>query len=269
MNTQSNIKSALESTLGCTVSQASEQDLYYALLTYVKEKASTIPSPKAQKKVYYISSEFLIGKMLISNLINMGVYDDICSVLKESNKNITMIEEFEPEPSLGNGGLGRLAACFLDSIASLAIPATGISLNYHNGLFKQKFKKNVQTEEPNPWIEKKGWLTKEDGSYDIGFKSFDAKSQRYDIDIVGYENNFINKLCLFDIETIDTSIVKKGINFDKTDIAKNLTLFLYPDDSDENGHLLRIFQQYFMVSNAVSLIFDDMKKAGFSLANKY
>ncbi len=267
MNTQSNIKSALESTLGFTVSQASEQDLYYALLTYVKEKASTIPSPKAQKKVYYISSEFFIGKMLISNLINMGVYDDICRVLKESNKNITMIEEFEPEPSLGNGGLGRLAACFLDSIASLAIPATGISLNYHNGLFKQKFNKNCQTEEPNPWIDKKGWLTKEDGSYDVGFRSFDAKSQRYDIDIVGYENNFINKLCLFDIETVDTSIVKKGINFDKTDIAKNLTLFLYPDDSDENGHLLRIFQQYFMVSNAVSLIFDNMKKAGFSLAN--
>ena len=261
------IKISLERTLGCEINKANDQDLYYALLTYAKSQAAKSIEQPAKKKVYYISSEFLIGKMLISNLMNLGVYNDVCAILDESNKSIIQVEEFEPEPSLGNGGLGRLAACFLDSIASLGIPATGISLNYHFGLFKQKFKSNGQNEVPNPWIEKLGWLNDKKAGYDISFNDFTVKSKQYEIDVVGYENNFINKLCLFDIDSVDQSIIKDGITFDKTEIEKNLTLFLYPDDSDEEGHLLRIFQQYFMVSNAVNLIFDDIAKNNNSLEN--
>ena len=205
--------------------------------------------------------------MLISNLINLGIYDEVCQILSDSGKNIIQIEEFEPEPSLGNGGLGRLAACFLDSIASLAIPATGVSLNYHFGLFKQHFKNHCQSEKVNPWIEKLGLLENKNNSYKIKFNGFELTSKQYDIDVVGYQNNFLNNLALFDVESVDETIVEDGIGFDKTEIAKNLTLFLYPDDSDENGHLLRIYQQYFMVSNAVNLIFSEMQQNGYAFEN--
>ncbi|APC97072.1 glycogen/starch/alpha-glucan family phosphorylase [Francisella frigiditurris] len=261
------IKLSIEKILNCEVSKANDQDLYYALLCYVKNQTNKLPEQDFKKKVYYISSEFLIGKMLISNLINLGVYNEVCQILQNNGKNIVQVEEFEPEPSLGNGGLGRLAACFLDSIASLSIPATGISLNYHNGLFRQKFKDHCQNEEPNPWIEKLGWLNKKETGYKINFNNFSVQSQLREIDMVGFDNGFVNKLCLFDIESVDPSIVHNGITFDKTQIAKNLTLFLYPDDSDEAGHLLRIFQQYFMVSNAVNLIFSDITEKGYKLEN--
>ncbi|MED7787614.1 glycogen/starch/alpha-glucan family phosphorylase [Francisella sp. 19X1-34] len=265
MNEKNQIELYLEKVLNCDVSQANDQDLYYALLGYAKEQTEKLPEQNYKKKIYYISSEFLIGKMLISNLINLGVYNDVCQILKDSGKDIVQIEEFEPEPSLGNGGLGRLAACFLDSIASLGIPGTGISLNYHYGLFKQKFKNHSQSEKPNPWIEKLGWLNKTNVSYKVDFNDFSVKSQLCEIDVVGYKNNFVNKLCLFDIASVDPDVIEDDITFDKTAIEKNLTLFLYPDDSDEDGHLLRIFQQYFMVSNAVSLIFSDITKNGYSL----
>ncbi len=267
MDAQSQIKQSLEQILNCPLQNASEKELYYALLEFIKNFIANKPVRHAKKKIYYISSEFLIGKMLINNLINLSLYDDVKAVLAQNGKQLSQIEEIEPEPSLGNGGLGRLAACFLDSIATLGIPGTGISLNYRYGLFKQKFKDNSQNEEPNPWIEEKGWLNKTDTKYQIEFDDFRVNSQLYEIDVVGYQNNCINKLCLFDIESLDPSIVKDGIIFDKTDIAKNLTLFLYPDDSDEAGHLLRIFQQYFMVSNAVNLIFDDLKANGYKIEN--
>ncbi|MEY8715574.1 glycogen/starch/alpha-glucan family phosphorylase [Francisella philomiragia] len=265
MDNKNQIKLFLQDALGCDIAKASDQDLYYALLSYVKEQTEKLPTPDFKKKIYYISSEFLIGRMLANNLINFGIYNDVKELFEANGKDIALIEECEPEPSLGNGGLGRLAACFLDSIASLAIPATGVSLNYHYGLFKQKFKKNLQKETPNPWIEDKGWLNKRKAAYKIDFNGFSIQSQMYDIEMVGYQNNFVNKLCLFDAESVDSSIVKKGISFDKTAIEKNVTLFLYPDDSDEAGHLLRIFQQYFMVSNAVHLVFADMDAKGYSI----
>lgn len=263
------IKISLEEILGNEISQANDEDLYYGLLLYVKKQAAQLQKTRQARKLYYISSEFLIGKMLISNLMNLGIYSEVCQILNENNRSIIQIEEFEPEPSLGNGGLGRLAACFLDSIASLEIPAIGISLNYHFGLFKQLFKNNSQAEKPNPWIEKLGWLINTDNSYNIKFNGFELISRQYDIDIIGYQNKFINKLSLFDVESIDESIIGSGINFDKTAIAKNLTLFLYPDDSDENGHLLRIYQQYFMISNAVNLIFSELEQNNYRFEDIY
>ncbi|MBX9597911.1 MAG: glycogen/starch/alpha-glucan family phosphorylase [Burkholderiales bacterium] len=259
------IQQALETKLNCILSDASDRDLYYALLEYLKQQTSTRPQLDGSRKIYYISSEFLIGKMLSNNLINLGLYHHVNNLLKEHGKHLSTIEEIEPEPSLGNGGLGRLAACFLDSIATLGIPGRGIGLNYHYGLFKQKFSNNLQSEQPNPWIEDAGWLNKTDISYDIQFTNFTVKSCLYEFDVVGYRGS-VNKLSLFDIEGIDTSIVHDGIAFDKNDIAKNLTLFLYPDDSDQAGHLLRIFQQYFMVSNAVHLIFAEMDAKGYDYA---
>lgn len=249
------------------INTATEQQIYHALLQLVKNHIKQNQNKKDNRKIYYISSEFLIGKMLSNNLINLGLYDDVKSILSSCGKNINLIETVEPEPSLGNGGLGRLAACFLDSIATLDIPGVGVSLNYHYGLFRQKFKENIQNEIPNPWIDTDGWLRKTDISYPVKFANFTANSRLCEIDIVGYNQSRVNKLCLFDIESVDESIVHDGIQFDKNDIAKNLTLFLYPDDSDEAGHLLRIFQQYFMVSNAVSLIFDDAKKNGWALGD--
>lgn len=259
------IKHALETKLNCALSDASDRDLYYALLEYVKQQIPTRPQLDGSRKIYYISSEFLIGKMLSNNLINLGLYHNVNNLFKEHGKQLSVIEEIEPEPSLGNGGLGRLAACFLDSIATLGIPGRGIGLNYHYGLFKQKFSNNLQSEQPNPWIEDAGWLNKTDISYDIQFTNFTVKSCLYEFDVVGYRGS-VNKLSLFDIEGIDTSIVHDGIAFDKNDITKNLTLFLYPDDSDQAGHLLRIFQQYFMVSNAVNLIFAEMDAKGYDYA---
>ena len=249
---------------GKALRECSNNEAYYALLEMVKEITAEKEEIKGDKKVYYISAEFLIGKLLSNNLINLGIYDKVAEYLKENGKDITEIEEVEPEPSLGNGGLGRLAACFLDSIATLGLAGDGIGLNYHYGLFKQVFRNNLQNEEKNPWIEKDSWLNKTDVSFDVEFGDFSVKSRLYDIDVIGY-NNGKNKLHLFDIETIDESMVKEGIKFDKEEIAKNLTLFLYPDDSDEAGHLLRIYQQYFMVSNGAQYILKEAKDRGVDL----
>ena len=249
---------------GKDLRECSNNEAYYALLEMVKEITAEKEEIKGDKKVYYISAEFLIGKLLSNNLINLGIYDKVAEYLKENGKDITEIDEVEPEPSLGNGGLGRLAACFLDSIATLGLAGDGIGLNYHYGLFKQVFRNNLQNEEKNPWIEKDSWLNKTDISFDVEFGDFSVKSRLYDIDVIGY-NNGKNKLHLFDIETIDESMVKEGIKFDKEEIAKNLTLFLYPDDSDEAGHLLRIYQQYFMVSNGAQYILKEAKDRGVDL----
>ena len=249
---------------GKALRECSNNEAYYALLEMVKVITAEKEEIKGDKKVYYISAEFLIGKLLSNNLINLGIYDKVAEYLKENGKDITEIEEVEPESSLGNGGLGRLAACFLDSIATLGLAGDGIGLNYHYGLFKQVFRNNLQNEEKNPWIEKDSWLNKTDISFDVEFGDFSVKSRLYDIDVIGY-NNGKNKLHLFDIETIDESMVKEGIKFDKEEIAKNLTLFLYPDDSDEAGHLLRIYQQYFMVSNGAQYILKEAKDRGVDL----
>ncbi len=251
-----------------SIAQCSKDDVYFALLNLVKDLAAEKSTccAKSKKKVYYISAEFLIGKLLSNNLINLGIYDEIKQILAQNGHDICTIEEREFEPSLGNGGLGRLAACFLDSMATLNINGDGIGLNYHLGLFKQEFSKNRQNEKPNPWIEKNSWLTKTATSYTVPFKGFKLKSTLYDIDITGY-NARTNKLHLFDVESVSEKIVKRGINFDKTAIEKNLTLFLYPDDSDDNGRLLRIYQQYFMVSNAAQYILDECTQKGCNLHN--
>ena len=240
------------------------EEIYYALLNVTKEMIGEKPVIDGEKKVYYISAEFLIGKLMSNNLINLGVYDEVAKVLAAKGKSLAEVEEVEPEPSLGNGGLGRLAACFLDSIASLGLPGDGIGLNYHFGLFKQVFENRLQTAKKNEWIEKQSWLTKTDVVYDIKFGDRVVKSRLYDIDVVGYEQG-MNKLHLFDIESIDESLVGDGIDFDKEKIEKNLTLFLYPDDSDEAGNLLRIYQQYFMVSSGARLILDELKAKGYDL----
>ncbi len=245
-----------------------DREVYFCLLEFTKRLMNVSKGIEGEKKVYYISAEFLIGKLLSNNLINLGIYDKAASLLKAKGKDIARIEEIEPEPSLGNGGLGRLAACFLDSIATLGLPGEGIGLNYHYGLFKQVFKDKIQTAERNEWIENRSWLTKTDVSFDVYFGKKKVTSRLYDIDVVGYDNG-VNKLRLFDIESVDESIVKQGIDFDKEEIEKNLTLFLYPDDSDEAGNLLRIYQQYFMVSNAAQLILREMKEKKYDLRKMY
>ncbi len=249
---------------GKAVKDLNDKDLYFAILNMTKEMMEGKGIIKGTKKVYYISAEFLIGKLLSNNLINLGIYEELADVLKQEGKDLSVIEEVEPEPSLGNGGLGRLAACFLDSIASLGLPGDGIGLNYHFGLFKQVFQNRQQMAEKNDWIEKQSWLTKTDISFPVYFGDKKVVSRLYDIDVIGYGQG-MNKLHLFDIETVDESIVKEGIDFDKTDIDKNLTLFLYPDDSDEAGQQLRIYQQYFMVCNGAQLIIKEMKENGYDL----
>lgn len=246
------------------INNCTNEEIYYALLEMVQEMAEKKEVNNSKKKLYYISAEFLIGKLLSNNLINLGIYDEVKEYLAANGKNLSEIEELEPEPSLGNGGLGRLAACFLDSIATLGLNGDGIGLNYHYGLFKQVFKNNMQTEEPNAWIEEHGWLKKTDKSYEVKFKDFTVTSRLYDIDVTGYQNK-TNKLHLFDVESVDESIVEEGISFNKEDITKNLTLFLYPDDGDEAGRLLRIYQQYFMVSNGARLILDECEAKGCNL----
>ncbi|MFR7716387.1 MAG: glycogen/starch/alpha-glucan phosphorylase [Clostridium sp.] len=248
-----------------TIKECSNEEIYFALLDMTKELAEDKVTEDGKKKVYYISAEFLIGKLLSNNLINLGIFDEVKQVLAENGKSIYDIEEVEPEPSLGNGGLGRLAACFLDSMATLGLPGDGIGLNYHMGLFKQVFENNYQKETANPWIEADSWLTKTDVSNTIRFGNCTVQSRMYDIDVTGYENR-TNKLHLFDIESVDESIMEPdGINFDKTDMKKNLTLCLYPDDSDEAGNLLRIYQQYFMVANGAKLILAEAKEKGSNL----
>ncbi|MCI8978383.1 MAG: glycogen/starch/alpha-glucan phosphorylase [Lachnospiraceae bacterium] len=253
---------------GKSLEELSNQEAYYVLLTYTKRLMTVSNHNDGEKKIYYISAEFLIGKLLSNNLINLGVYDRVDEIMKKSGKSLAEIEECEPEPSLGNGGLGRLAACFLDSIATLGLPGEGIGLNYHFGLFKQVFKDRLQCAEKNDWIENDSWLTKTDVSFDVNFGKKKVVSRLYDIDVAGYDSG-VNKLRLFDIESVDEDIVKSGIDFDKEDIEKNLTLFLYPDDSDEAGHLLRIYQQYFMVSNAAQLILKELKEKKYDLRRMY
>ena len=249
---------------GRPIRQCTEAELFHTLLQFTKELMADKKQITGERKLYYISAEFLIGKLLSNNLINLGVYDEIEKVLNESGKSIAMLENLEPEPSLGNGGLGRLAACFLDSIASLGLNGCGVGLLYHFGLFKQTFNNHLQNAVRNEWITDKSWLTKTDLSFDVKFGDKTVRSTMYDIDVVGYDNG-IGKLHLFDVNSVDESLVGNGIDFDKNNIEKNLTLFLYPDDSDEAGHLLRIYQQYFMVSNAARLIIKDMKDAGHDL----
>ena len=258
------IMQEIETKLQKGISVSTDEEVYYALLELVKDKAEKKVSNKGKKKLYYISAEFLIGKLLSNNLINLGIYDEVKETLEKNGKSLAEIEEIELEPSHGNGGLGRLAACFIDSIATLGLNGDGVGLNYHYGLFKQVFENNLQKETPNPWITKESWLTKTDITYPVSFGGFTVQSRLYDIDVVGY-NNRTTKLHLFDIESVDESIVGDTIDFDKDDIKKNLTLFLYPDDSDDKGRLLRVYQQYFMVSNAARLILAEAEAKGSNL----
>ena len=259
-----NLSEIIKSEYNKSISESTREEIYNALLILVKNMAEKKQHKNSKKKLYYISAEFLIGKLLSNNLINLGIYDDIKEELEKNGKYLCEIEEFEKEPSLGNGGLGRLAACFLDSIATLGLNGDGIGLNYHFGLFRQIFENNVQTTIPDPWLTEKSWLTKTDVTYTVKFGNMNVTSRMYDIDVTGY-NNTTNKLHLFDIESVDENIVKDGINFNKEDIEKNLTLFLYPDDSDDAGRILRIYQQYFMVSSAAQLILDEAVEKGCKL----
>jgi len=264
MNMENELSDRAKRLYNKSVDECSNQELYYILLEMTKEMSSLSERISGEKKVYYISAEFLIGKLLSNNLINLGLYDKVNEVLAKHGKKLNEIEEFEPEPSLGNGGLGRLAACFLDSIATLGYQGDGVGLNYHYGLFKQEFRNKLQKAEPNGWIEDKSWLIDTGISFPVHFGDITVHSKLYDINVIGYRNG-TNKLHLFDIETVDESIVEQGISFDKEDIERNLTLFLYPDDSDEAGNLLRIYQQYFMVSNAAQLILKELKEKQYDL----
>lgn len=261
-----NFSERLQQRLEKSMKDATNEEIYAALLNTVKEAAEERGENTSEKerKIYYISAEFLIGKLLSNNLINLGVYDEVRELLASNGKDICEIEEIEPEPSLGNGGLGRLAACFLDSMATLGINGDGIGLNYHLGLFKQIFENHKQKETPNPWIQDTSWLTDTGIGFDVPFRNFSIHSKLYDIDVTGYENG-TNKLHLFDVDTVNESIVGDGISFDKDDIKQNLTLFLYPDDSDKKGELLRIYQQYFMVSNGAQYILKEYEEKGYAL----
>ncbi|HEO0167002.1 TPA: glycogen/starch/alpha-glucan family phosphorylase [Streptococcus agalactiae] len=250
---------------GKVLSELTNEEIYVELLNFVKEEAAAKSKNSSQRKVYYISAEFLIGKLLSNNLINLGIYKDVKKELELVGKSIAEIEDVEPEPSLGNGGLGRLASCFIDSISSLGINGEGVGLNYHCGLFKQVFRNNQQEAEANYWIENNSWLVPTDISYDVPFRDFTLKSRLDRIDVLGYKKDTKNYLNLFDIDGLDYNLIEKGITFDKTEIKKNLTLFLYPDDSDKNGELLRIYQQYFMVSNAAQLLIDEAIERGSNL----
>lgn len=251
-----------------TIREASSQEIYTALLLITKDKMKHMKRNEGKKKLYYISAEFLIGKLLSNNLINLGLFEETREVLEKNGHQLMDIEEIEQEPSLGNGGLGRLAACFLDSIATLGLNGDGVGLNYHDGLFRQTFVDHKQKEEKNPWITEDSWLTRTETTFQVPFKDFTLTSVMYDIEIPGYKNN-CNRLHLFDTDTVDESIIGDGISFDKNDIKKNLTLFLYPDDSDEAGQLLRIYQQYFMVSNAAQLILKEAEDNGYDLYRLY
>lgn len=270
-----NWKELLQKQLGKEIKEASDREIYEALLCVVKalagekeQKATAEEAAQVYRKIYYVSAEFLIGKLLSNNLINLGIYQEVKELLAENGKNLAAIEEIEPEPSLGNGGLGRLAACFLDSMASIGLCGDGIGLNYHLGLFKQEFEARRQKETPNPWMEEQSWLNRTEVTYPVRFGNMTVQARMYDIDVTGYENR-TNKLHLFDLDSVEDGIVKEGISFDKTDIAKNLTLFLYPDDSDEEGRQLRIYQQYFMVSSGAQLILDECTARGCDLHDLY
>ena len=265
---QTKLTNILQTQFNKTIEDCTNEELYTGLLTLVKELSNDRKPTSTPRKLYYISAEFLIGKLLSNNLINLGIYDEIKTLLADNGKNLSDIEEIELEPSLGNGGLGRLAACFLDSIATLNLSGDGVGLNYHFGLFKQKFENHLQKEEKNPWITDKSWLNDTNIGFDVEFNGFTVHSKLYDIDVLGYQKG-LNKLHLFDIDTIDETIVNNGISFDQKDIRKNLTLFLYPDDSTKEGQMLRIYQQYFMVSNAAQLILMEEKAKGHDLHELY
>lgn len=265
---QTKLTNILQTQFNKTIEDCTNEELYTGLLILVKNLSNDRKPTSTPRKLYYISAEFLIGKLLSNNLINLGIYDEIKTLLADNGKNLSDIEEIELEPSLGNGGLGRLAACFLDSIATLNLSGDGVGLNYHFGLFKQKFENHLQKEEKNPWITDKSWLNDTNIGFDVEFNGFTVHSKLYDIDVLGYQKG-LNKLHLFDIDTIDETIVNDGISFDQKDIRKNLTLFLYPDDSTKEGQMLRIYQQYFMVSNATQLILMEEKAKGHDLHELY
>lgn len=265
---QTKLTNILQTQFNKTIEDCTNEELYTGLLMLVKNLSNDRKPTSTPRKLYYISAEFLIGKLLSNNLINLGIYDEIKTLLADNGKKLSAIEEIELEPSLGNGGLGRLAACFLDSIATLNLSGDGVGLNYHFGLFKQKFENHLQKEEKNPWITDKSWLNDTNIGFDVEFNGFTVHSKLYDIDVLGYQKG-LNKLHLFDIDTIDETIVNDGISFDQKDIRKNLTLFLYPDDSTKEGQMLRIYQQYFMVSNAAQLILMEEKAKGHDLHELY
>lgn len=265
---QTKLTNILQAQFNKTIEDCTNEELYTGLLMLVKNLSNDRKPTSTPRKLYYISAEFLIGKLLSNNLINLGIYDEIKTLLADNGKKLNDIEEIELEPSLGNGGLGRLAACFLDSIATLNLSGDGVGLNYHFGLFKQKFENHLQKEEKNPWITDKSWLNDTNIGFDVEFNGFTVHSKLYDIDVLGYQKG-LNKLHLFDIDTIDETIVNDGISFDQKDIRKNLTLFLYPDDSTKEGQMLRIYQQYFMVSNAAQLILMEEKAKGHDLHELY
>ncbi|MDY2626791.1 MAG: glycogen/starch/alpha-glucan phosphorylase [Lachnospiraceae bacterium] len=259
-----NTEERLLNQLNRPVKDCSDHEIYDALLEIVQDMAKEREFEEGKKKIYYISAEFLIGKLLSNNLINLGIYDEVKTILTNAGKDICTIEELEQEPSLGNGGLGRLAACFLDSIATLGYTGAGIGINYHLGLFKQEFENKLQKEVKNPWITEKSWLAKTEVCYPVAFKDFTVQARKYEIAVTGYGDR-TNKLNLFDIDSVDESMVEEGISFDKKDIVRNLTLFLYPDDSDEEGKKLRIYQQYFMVSSGAQMILDECTAKGSNL----
>ena len=268
LNLEEQMERSADRQFDKSFADCTDKEAYYVLLDVTNELMRVAEPIAGEKKIYYISMEFLIGKLLSNNLINLRVYDKVNQILRKNGKKLADIEEYEPEPSLGNGGLGRLAACFLDSIATLKLPGEGIGLNYHYGLFKQVFENNLQTAQKDAWQENKSWLEKTDTTFDVNFGDRTVVSRLYNLYVCGYDSG-INKLRLFDIETVDEKLVKKGINFDKTKIEKNLTLFLYPDDSDEAGNLLRIYQEYFLVSNAAQLILHEMKERQYDLHKLY
>lgn len=268
LNMEQQLSDLASDKYGKSLSACSNKELYYIILDYCKRLLAVTERNTGEKKIYYISAEFLIGKLLSNNLINLKIYDRMNEILAKYGRNLAEIEEAEPEPSLGNGGLGRLAACFLDSIATLGLPGEGIGLNYHYGLFHQVLDDHLQKAEKDPWIEKDSWEVRSDVSFDVYFGKRKVTSHMYDIDVIGYDAG-VNKLRLFDVDTVDDSLVEEGITFDKDEIEKNLTLFLYPDDSDEKGRLLRIYQQYFMVSNAAQWILREMKAKQYDLRHLY
>lgn len=264
-NMEERLQKLLSEKFAKTLDNCSKAELFTALMMLTKEETAKLPKNEGNKKLYYISAEFLIGKLLSNNLINLGLYEEAEEVLKKHGQELSEIEELELEPSLGNGGLGRLAACFLDSIATLGLPGDGVGLNYHFGLFQQMFKDHKQKEVKNPWITEESWLVRQPETFTVDFKDFSLESVLYDVDVPGYEAG-CNRLHLFDVNTIDESIVPEdSIGFDKKKIQKNLTLFLYPDDSDDDGRKLRIYQQYFMVSCGAQLILKECEAKGYDL----
>ena len=258
------IKEELERRLGTSLASAEDEAVYAALMALTQERLAQLPRLAGEKKLYYISAEFLIGKLLSNNLINLGLFDEVKAALAETGKDLGAIEELEPEPSLGNGGLGRLAACYLDSAATLGLPADGIGLLYHFGLFRQKFQDLRQRELPDPWLTEESWLRDTGVSFPVPFSFGEATARLYELDVAGYENG-TNRLRLFDLEGVDEGLVREGISFDQKDVAHNLTLFLYPDDSDRYGRLLRVYQQYFMVSAGAQLILAETRERGYPL----